>query len=144
MRLKRKSQLLLLIPVMLLTQAYACNKYHTAVVVEHDFTVSVKAFQDGETALFQAGNVSLAEHQAIEAKVAQVAVIGQALNSLITSNATQQSVAAETKLLIAAVNDLNTSGVLQVKNPQSQANLKIALQAISDIVQNLTAALGVS
>jgi hypothetical protein len=139
---KRRSMLLLLIPVMLLTQAFACNKYHTAVAIEHDFTIAVKAFQDGETALFQAGNISPAEHQLIESKIAQVAVVGQALNNLITANATQQSVSAEVKLLTAAITDLNNNGVFQVKNPQAQAQLKVALQAISDIVQNLTAALG--
>lgn len=143
MRLKRSHLGLFAIAAFIACSAFACNKYHTAVVVEHDFTVAVKSFQDGETALFQAGNISAAEHQAIEAKVAQVAVVGQNLNALITANATKQSVGAETKLLLAAINDLNTNGVLQVKNPQSQQNLKVALQAISDIAQNLITALGV-
>lgn len=143
MKLKRSVVGLFAVAAFIGCSAFACNKYHTAVVVEHDFTVAVKSFQDGETALFQAGNITAVEHKNIEGKVAQVAVVGQAVNTLITSNATKQSVGAETKLLLAAISDLNTNGVLQVKNPQSQKNLQIALQAISDIAQNLVTALGV-
>lgn len=140
--MKRSTLGLFAVAAFIACSAFSCNKYHTAVVVEHDFTIAVKAFQDGETNLFNTGQISQAEHQAIEAKVAQVAIVGQALNNLITTNATQQSVTAEMQLLTAAVADLNANGVFQVKNPQAQQSLKLALQAVQDIVANLGVALG--
>lgn len=134
-----RRKLLLAAPALFFLMAFSCSKYHTAVVVEHDFVTAVTAFQQGETALYQNGTVSQAEHVAIETKIAAVASAGQQLNSLLAANATPQAITTQIQLVVAAVSDLNTNGVLQIKNPSSQATLSTALKVISDIVANISA-----
>lgn len=140
--MKRKVRLLvLLIPVLMLTQAFSCS-YHNLVLMEHDFKSSVGALQQAEQNEFQAGNVDPATHQQIQSIVLQLAQGGQQVALLLQQNASKQSVLAEVNIINGTLQNLLTNGVLHVKNPTTQANLRVMLVAIQDIVNNFATALG--
>ena len=116
--------------------------YHAAVVIEHDAVTIVKAFQQAEMDEFNAGHVSLAEHQNLEGLIEKVGLGGQTVNQALQSGASQQTVLSAIGIMVQAVSDLNTNGVLGVKNAQSQAVLTTALNAIKALLENLKTEVG--
>jgi hypothetical protein len=119
--------------------ASGCPKgaYHDAVLIEHDFKETVKAFQQGETDEFNAGRVSAAEHRDLEGYVEKVGLAGQALTDALQKGATQTSISGDLNVLAAAVGDLADKGVLGIKNETSKAALKAAIAGVQALLKNL-------
>lgn len=140
-RTRKASLGLLVCTVALWSMAFSCNQ-HNLILMEHDFKSSVAALQQAEVNEFQAGNVDAATHQQIQTIVLQLAQGGQQIAVLLQQNATKQTVLSEVNLINQSLQDLLANGVLHVKNPTTQANLRIMLQAIQDIVNNFSTALG--
>lgn len=115
-----------------------CNgtAYHKAVVAEHDFKSAVKAFEDAEVGEFEAGNVSIEDHTAIQKGVVDVANAGQQLTVLLQENASRQTVAQQLSNVDSLLQNLLSSGVAHVKNDKTRGDLELALQAIQDIITN--------
>lgn len=118
----------------------ARGPYHAAVIVEHDASSVVKAFQQAEMAEFQAGRISAAEHQKLEAGIEKVALAGVALNNALQAGV-PASVTGSLATFTQAVSDLNASGVLGVKNQQSQAVLTTSINTLNAIIANLKGSL---
>jgi hypothetical protein len=136
----------LLIPALLftilLTGCAARGPYHAAVVVEHDTKTIVQAFQQAEIAEFNAGRISLGEHQQLEAGIEKVATAGQTVTMALQAGAAQTTVLGDVGVLVQAVSDLAANGVAGVKNPQSLAVLNTALNAIKALIANLQTEVG--
>lgn len=111
--------------------------YHAAVVIEHDSVTIVKALQQAEMDEFNAGHISVAEHQNLEALIGKVGSAGQTVTLALQQGATQTTALVDVGVLEQAVSDLNTNGVLSVKNPQAQAVLTTALNAVKALLTNL-------
>ncbi len=124
------------------TGCAARGPYHAAVVINHDAVTITKAFQSAELAEFQAGRISLAEHQALEAGIEKVALGGQAVTMALQAGATQATVLGDVGVLVQAVSDLAANGVAGVKNPQSLAVLNTALNALKALIANLQTEVG--
>jgi len=112
--------------------------YHKAVIAEHDFSVTVAAFQQAEIVEFQSGRIDSAEHLKLEAGIEKVALAGQTLTSSLQSGAANTTVQQNFNTLSAAVTDLMNSGVLGVKNPTSQQLLKVSIQTAQAILANVS------
>lgn len=142
MNRKRKVGLAAVVLLMALsTQAFSCN-YHNLVTIEHDYKSAVQALQMAEQNEFNAGSVDPATHQQIQGIILKLAEGGQAVASLLQSNASKQSIAQQVSNISAMLQTLLANGVVGVKNPTTQANLKIMIQAVMDIVNNFATALG--
>ncbi len=139
---KRKAGLAAIVLLMALsTQAFSCN-YHNLVTIEHDYKSAVQALQAAEQNEFNAGNVDPATHQQIEGIVLKLAQGGQSVATLLQQNASKQSISQQVSNINAMLQLLLTNGVVGVKNPTTQANLKIIIQGVVDIVNNFATALG--
>lgn len=111
--------------------------YHEAVVAEHDFKTLVQSFQTAEMKEFQAGRISAAEHAQLEAGITKVALAGAVLVAALQKGALNSDVSSDIDNAAAAITSLLNDGVLQVKNPTSQAALKALVTTLSDILQNV-------
>ena len=122
----------------------ARGPYHAAVTVNHDARTIVQAFQQAEIAEFQAGHLSLAEHQALEGAIEKVATAGQSVTTALQSGSAQSDVIGKVNNLVQTVSDLNAHGVLFVKNAQAKAVLTTALKGIQALLVNLQKEVGAS
>jgi len=111
--------------------------YHAAVVVNHDARTITQTFQQVEIAEFNAGRISVAEHKALEAGTEKVGLAGQSVTAALQQAGPSSDVLAKVNALVQAVGDLNTNGVLAVKNPTSKAVLGAAIKGIQDLLVNL-------
>ena len=112
--------------------------YHSAVVAEHDFTISLKAFQQAEMVEFQGGRIDAAEHQKLEAGIERVATAAQTLVSSLQAGAANATVQQNFTTVSQAVTDLLNNGVLGIKNANSQALVKAVLQTAQAILSNVS------
>ena len=140
MKLKR-SYLLLLIPVLLLTQAFACSK-HQAVIAEHDFKVGVQAAQNIEINEYKAGNIPQAFHVQFEQTILKVSQVGEQVSKDLAAGVSNATIATELTSIAASLQQLISEGAVGIKNPTTQTNVNTALQAAVALVQNLITALG--
>jgi hypothetical protein len=127
----------LLIPLMLLTQAYACtgSVVHKVTVAQHDFRISVQAFQDTEIALYnQGGVISPDTHREIQEYIGKVAQAGVDLDTALASNAPTSTLKTKLDSIMALLDQLNTQGLLGVKSQNAKLALTSALLAIKGIV----------
>jgi outer membrane lipoprotein SlyB len=113
------------------------NSYHDAVVAEHDAKTVVAAFQQAEIVEFHAGRIDIAEHQRLEDGIGKVGLAGVALTSALQQGASTTTALADFNLLAQAVGDLNSQGVLGIKNPQSQAALAAGIKSIQAVLANV-------
>jgi hypothetical protein len=117
------------------------SAYHSAVVAEHDFSTALKSFQQAEILEFQNGRIDQVEHQKIEAGVEKVGLAAQVLVGSLQSGAANTTVQQNFATLSAAVADLMNSGVLGIKNAQSQQLVKLVLQTAQAILSNISSLL---
>lgn len=113
------------------------SAYHSAVVAEHDFKLAVQSFQQAEIAEFNAGRISQTEHEQLESGVGKVALAGQALTMALQSGAVNSTVQQDFATLSSTLLDLLNSGVLGVKNAQSQQLLRVSIQTAQAILANV-------
>lgn len=113
------------------------TQYHKAVVAEHDFKLAVQSFQQAEIVEFQSGRIDQDEHQRLEAAVEKVAHAGQTLTTSLQAGAMNTTVLQNFQTLSDALTDLQNSGVLGIKNPQSQQLLKVTVQTAQAILSNV-------
>lgn len=110
--------------------------YHDVVVVEHQFSTTLKAFQDAENKEFQSGRVDPNEHKAIGAGEEKVGKATQVLVQSLQSGALNTTVQQNYQTLEVALTSLLNDGVLGVKNDTSKQLLQLGLQTASDILNN--------
>ncbi len=113
------------------------SSYHSAVVAEHDFKLAVQSFQQAEIIEFNSGRIGQAEHQKLEAGIEKVATAGQTLTTSLQSGAANATVQQNFTSLSTALTDLMNSGVLGIKNAQSQQLLKVTVQTAQAILSNV-------
>lgn len=121
--------------------AFSCN-YHNAVMAEHDFDLSVKAFQQIEESEFNAGNISNEYHQKLQMVILEIAQGGSGVAKLLQSNASKQTVLSEISLIDGTITDAVNNGLLGIKNPTTKANLTAALKATQAILSNFKTFIG--
>lgn len=127
---------------LLIAGCAARGPYHAAVVINHDAVTITKAFQQAEISEFNAGRLSLEEHQKLEAGVEKVALAGQTVTMALQAQASQTTVLGDVGVLVQAVSYLGSNGVLGVHNPQSLAVLNTALNALKALIANLQTEVG--
>lgn len=111
--------------------------YHDAVIGEHSFSIVVKNFQDGEIALARKGQISPELHKQIEHQIEKVGLAGETLVKAMQTGASRDSVLGDFQAAATAVSDLQTNGVLAVKDPNAQATLVALMGAVQDLLANV-------
>lgn len=138
-QLRKTTAIPLVLVLALLSMNATCDKYRKAGQLARDFAAGVSAFEDAEITLHQTGRVSDDEHRQIQMWVLQVAQAGKTLDQAI--NDTHNATNAKTSLDAAAtaLAGLLSSGVLQVKNPDSKAALQASVFTLKLIIDNIAA-----
>jgi len=113
------------------------SKYHDAVIAEHDFKLAVASFQQAEIQEHTAGRIDDAEHQKIEAAIEKVGNAGQTLVTSLQGGVANTTVQQNFATVGVALNNLLDTGVLGIKNANSQALLKTLIQTIKAILDNV-------
>lgn len=137
MNRKRKLAVVaLLIPVMLLTQAFACSGtvVHKVTIAQHDFRISVQAFQDTEIVLHNQGIVPNDLHMQIQQGIQKVAQAGVDLDTALAANAPTSTLKTKLDSIMTLLDSLNNESILGVKNETAKLALTSALLAIKGIV----------
>jgi hypothetical protein len=133
---------LMLLPMLGLAVMLAagCPKtaYHDAVVAEHTFTTGLGSFQQAEMVEFQSGRIDAAEHQKLEDAIGKAAQAAQVLVSSLQSGANNATVQQNFATVSQAITDLLNTSVSPIKNAQSQAALKAALQVVQAVLANVS------
>lgn len=141
--MKRKySYIGMLVVAFLCCNAFACNQYHTAVVIEHDFQVSLSTAQSIEIAEFKAGNVDAKTHQSIQQLFLKIGAGGEQISSLMAQNASKQTVLTVVSQVAASVQQLQDTGALGIKNQASATTFNLLMQGIQATLANLKTFLG--
>jgi hypothetical protein len=130
-------RIVLAVAVVLIPAMAGCpkNAYHDGVVIEHDASAAVKAYQQAVETEFQNGRISQAERAQQERFIEKIGIAGQKLNADMQAAATNTTVTADLSSLTSAVGD--AAGAF-VQNPQSQATLKGAVLAVQAVLKNLS------
>jgi hypothetical protein len=112
--------------------------YHDAVVIEHDAEKVVKAYQQAVEAEFQNGRISQAERADQEGYIEKIGRAGQKMTADLQAASTNATITADLSSLVGAVGDLGTTGLLGIKNPNSQATLRAGVISIQAVLKNLS------
>lgn len=138
-RIRSLAVVLALLPALLISQSFSCSgsTYHKLVAAEHSFTNTVKALQDVEIAEYRTGTIDPVLHQQIERGILEVATGGSEITKLIQENAPPETIKARVDQLYQTIDNLNSQGILRVKNQKSQAALEVALDSIRSILDNI-------
>lgn len=135
--MKRNVKLLaFLIPAMLWTQAFACSGsvVHKVTMAQHDFRISVQAFQETEIALHNQGIIDPNNHVLIQTYIQKVATAGVELDTALASNAPTSTLKTKLDAIMTLLDSLNNDGVLGIKNENAKLAMTSALLAIKGIV----------
>jgi hypothetical protein len=140
MKNRKVALIAFLVPVLLLTQAFACNS-HKAAIAARDFRLALQAFQDGEIVWHQQGHVDNQTHIAVQSYIIDAANIGKQVDSAIAvgSNA---GASALLNNLLASTDTLLANGTLHIKDPQTKALFETAILSIKTIIGNVQIQLG--
>ena len=136
--LRRSIAVALLLPLLVV----AGCKYHSLIIMEHDYKAAVSAFQQAEMNEFKAGNIDVQTHQQLEGIVLKLAQGGQQVAVLLRGNASKQTIIQQVSAIDSSLQDALSNGLLGVKNPTAQQNFRIMLISIQDILNNFSTALG--
>lgn len=138
--MKRKLLLivLLLMPAMVLTQAFACkgSAVHKVTAAQHNFRFAVQAFQDAEVAEHDKGFVPNDLHIAMQEGIQKVALGGKDLDNALAAGADSKTIKGKLDAIYTFLDSINTDGVAGIKNPNTKAVLEIALDGVKAIIDN--------
>lgn len=141
-RNRRSFFALLAVASFIACSAFACNNYHTAVMMEHDFELSVKAAQQVEESEFNAGHIEKEYHQQFQTVILSVAQGGKGIASLLQSNATKQTILSEVDMIDQTLQDAVANGTLGIKNQATKNDITAALRAVQAILANFKTFMG--
>ena len=122
--------------------AFSCNVNHQAVVAEHDFKIAVQAAQAIEENEFKAGNVAPDFHHQYQLTILHVAQIGEQVAKDLAAKAPNATILAEVSTIVSSVQSLVADGAVGIKNPTTQNNVNLALNAVIDLLKNFETTLG--
>ncbi len=138
--MKRKSRLLLLIPILLLTQAFSCQS--KIVTTEHDFAVGVSTAQQVEIAVYNGGTIPADVHRQIQQGFLKVGAAGEAVNASLSAKASNQTLVQQLQVLQQSLQSLLNDGTLSIKDPNAKAAFSASVQGAITLVQNAIIAFG--
>jgi len=123
----------LLIVTLLLSSACSQVDVTKAAQIVKDASITLKAVQDAEIALHNAGSISTDEHKAIQAGIAKAATALSVANDAVLhakdAATAKQAVAVAAQAGTDLVNSLNL-----IKNPTAKAGLQAAVVGLQAIL----------
>ena len=137
LKVKRSSILALLAVSVLWCGAWSCNQYHQAVVIQHDFQLTVSAAQEIEINEYKAGNIPSDTHKAIQQVFLKIGQAGEQVATQMQANASKQTILATLSGITDSLNTLLNQGTLGIKNPTTLANFQVAIKAVQATIANL-------
>lgn len=125
-------------PGMVLTQAFACkgSAIHKVTAAQHNFRLTVQAFQDAEIAEHDKGFVPDDLHLAMQQGILKVALGGKDLDNALAAGADAKTIKAKLDAIYTFLDSINSDGVAGIKNVNTKAMLEIALDGIKAIIDN--------
>jgi len=136
---KRSALLVALIAVTLGLAGCPKDKYTKAATFSKDFASTVLAAQQVEMVLHQQGKISDAEHKDLQEYFLQVALAGQQLDDAIVKWHSGEKTAGALVDALNKIETLQAEGVLHIRNPESQAQLRLAIESAKVILANIQA-----
>ncbi len=134
----RKRHLVIIPVICLLFMAIGqCDKYQKVGQSARDFALGVQAFQQTEIVLHQQNKITDQEHQKLETLILEVAKTGQTLDQAINQVHSNPQARAALDAAVSQLNALLDSGILQIKNPDSEAQLRLAFTSLKAIVDQI-------
>lgn len=119
------------------TQASMVN----AAKVEKSFSVSLKAFQDTETAAFQKQLISPTTHQHFAAVEEALATDAQKVDVALLSN-DKATVIASVQKALAAVNSIEMGDVGSIGDLTTRGEVEVAAQALINLLTQIQTQVG--
>lgn len=132
----------LVVMLALLTINATCDKYAKAGQLAKDAAAGVLVAQQTEIVLFKQGRIDDATHKAIEAKFLELAEAGTKLDLAINQQHSASGATAALQAALASVQDLSTSAILGIKDPNTQLEIKALLLAVQTTLNNIAAFAG--
>lgn len=122
------------IVVMLVLSLTACPKGNRekALIYMRDFQVALESVQDAEIAAHKQGFVSDGDHVTFQGTIVKIAVFGKAANEALRRG--NQDVVTQLDAALAQLDELQTAGLLAVKNEQTRASLSALLLTVRIII----------
>lgn len=136
----RKTQLLLLVPALLLTQAFSCQS--KVVTTEHDFAVGIAAAQKVEIAVHDGKGIPDDVHIQIQQGFLKVGAAGEAVNASMAAKASNATIVTQLQVLNTSLQSLLNDGTLGIKDPNAKAAFSAAVQGAITLTQNAIIAFG--
>jgi hypothetical protein len=129
-----------IVPILLLTLgAWTCSNSSWQKVGElaKDSAATALAAQESEIALHSQGFIDQPTHVTLQQKFSQLSDAGQRLDAAINQAHNGGDATAALNAALAATNDLISNGLTGIKNPDKQAQLKLALLAVQTTLNNV-------
>jgi len=127
----------ILIVLALVLSAAACERGNRekALLYMRDFQVSLEAVQDAEIAAHQQNFVSDSDHATFQGYVVRIATYGKAANNAIARS--NQDTLVQIDAALGEIDELQTAGLLAVKNQQTRASLSALLLTVRTILTSV-------
>jgi hypothetical protein len=106
---------------------------HKVTIAQHDFRISVQAFQDTEIAVHNQGLVPDATHREIQDYIGKVALAGVDLDAALAANSPVSTLKTKLDAIVALLDQLNTQDLLGLSG-NAKLTLQAALLAIKGII----------
>lgn len=129
-----------IVPILLLTLgAWQCSTTNWQKVGElaKDAAATALAAQEAEMAMHNQNFIDADTHKTLQTKFSQLSDAGQRLDAAINQAHSGGDATAALDAALAATNDLITNGLTGIKNPDKQAELKLALLAVQTTLNNV-------
>jgi len=115
------------------------DSWQKAAQLSDDFAHSIRAAQDVEIAAFNQGLIDLDDHKAVEIVFIEVAKDGQTLDAAILSGSKSKTVTQAFKAALTATEGALEANQLHIKNPNTRAEISIALTGAKSILDTMEA-----
>lgn len=106
---------------------------HKVTVAQHNFRITVGAFQDAEISEHDKGFVPNDLHISIQTEIQQISQGGVVLDEALATGADIATIKAKLDAINKIIGLMNAD-LLHIKNPDSKAALEIALTAVQAVI----------
>ena len=119
--------------------AASCDKYRKAGELAKDVAAGVLLAQQTEVTLHKAGKIDDQTHQAIQMKFSALADAGMRLDKAINQTHNAGSATDALKECSAALDDLSTNGLFEIKDQQTVNTIRAILLTVQTTLNNIAA-----
>lgn len=122
-----KRLLPLLLPMVLLAGCPAGTNQQKIAQAAQDAQIVVQGFQQVEIVAYQAGTITVDDHQFIQQELKSVAAMGKTADSCIQTATTKAGTVQCVNAALATIDQINNDGALGIKSTDAKQKFQIAM-----------------